>query len=230
MPRRTLLLGLAPLLPGCLCAEPGAAASIALAPLRPVVLELPEGRRVDVPVGATERRPLVLVLTDRSSGPGPGSCDDWFSRFRAASVFVVCDATKELGDGLRETLRELKKAAPAHLGKPPLTVVLDRERPVEAVDLVSAEPAFFATVVFARPADELLSLVWVSTFVTNGGRRLLVPTNSEEVRARVLAASRPAGVVPTFLEPGPRLRDAAVAFATSPDAGSPRSEAGTAPH
>lgn len=194
----------------------------------PAERRLGDGAAVEVPVGATDSRPVLIVLSSDDAGT---TCRSWRGLSQGYG-FVVCPGTGASKDGggpvsdvastekaLRAALHALKRVFGDYISPGPVVVAGLGPGARLALSLVKQEPAYFARVVLDNGAFPEWSSGVATIFARQGGKRaLFVCTHPGCATAAHDAAvlSRRAGVKARSVRPvdgGPDAELSSAAFA-----------------
>jgi hypothetical protein len=145
---------------------------------------------VCLPLGATESRPVVLVVP---SGPSRAVCEALHATTRKFP-FVLCPASSESGGkpgaladlekGLRAALGALKAKFTAHVD-PGSVVLVARGVPAEqSVFIAQQEPSFFRRLILIDGGVENFSAGFTSVFGARHGERVLFVCTDDTCRSR----------------------------------------------
>jgi hypothetical protein len=187
---------------GCRCTETSSTGSSApsaqpLTPLPgPVRLELSakgetgttSSAALNVPVGATRPRPIVMLLAANAER----ECTSVYGAFERR-VFVFCpklelpavDAGRVDRRGpLRALLRELKQKFTAHVASGSVALIGVGKYTEDVLGLVREEPSFFSRVVLVDGGYERFSSAEASLFSSRGGKKLLFVCGTQACRVQ----------------------------------------------
>ena len=180
-----------------------------------------------VPLGATEPRPIVLVVHDAGDQPEP-TCER-FANITAGHPFVLCPALAAIGmpvepppgpvarpDPAPATTRveaELRGALEAlkyRFGRyvaPGSVVLVGIGAGVPAVlEIMQQDPSFFSRVLLVGTDQQQWSSTRAATFATRGGKRVLFACLDPECQkhaARNVLFTERAGAQARYLDPIP---------------------------
>lgn len=151
---------------------------------------------VALPLGATEPRPIVVVLhgaRDRAEW----QCGSFRGVF-GGRVFIVCPRGVQVASEgglyglssfddtaaeLRATLAALKARYGKYVAPSPIVLVGYAEGAAQAADLARQEPKFFARVALVNGNPRALSSTQAKVFGEHGGKRMLFFCTSAECEA-----------------------------------------------
>jgi hypothetical protein len=151
-----------------------------------VSLDVPgtRGARASVPLGATEPRPVVIVLHGKGESAGQ-YCKSW-REISSALPFVLCpELTAEQDDGqveahLRGALRALKDEFAEYVGKGPFMLAGAGSRADVAIKIAQQEPSFFNRLILVEGGYATFSATTGGTYRQRGGQRVLFACASRE--------------------------------------------------
>jgi pimeloyl-ACP methyl ester carboxylesterase len=155
---------------------------------------------VALPLGATEPRPIALVVHGSVDHP------EWqcgaFRGVLGAHVFIVCPRGQphplfagrftlgnldETVSELRESLKALKARYPEHVAKGPVLLVGYAEGAAVAAELLRQEPSFFQRVALVNGNPVAVSPSATSIFSKGGGKRVLFLCTDKICQSRAQA-------------------------------------------
>lgn len=145
---------------------------------------------VCLPLGATESRPVVLVVP---SGPSRAVCEALHATARKFP-FVLCPASQEparkpgaladLQKELRAALAALKAKFTAHVDPGSIVLVARGITAEQSVFIAQQEPSFFRRLILIDGGAENFSAGFTSVFGARHGERVLFVCTDEPCRAR----------------------------------------------
>ena len=155
---------------------------------------------VSVPTGATEPRPIVVVLHGDGGRPEP-HCEIW-RRITGATTFVLCPRGQALPPDpsgqqrytfpdpdrtqaeLRAGLAALKARFGRHVAPGPVVLVGVGSAVVHVCAVMQQDPSFFTRVVLVGGPQHDWSSTQAATFATRGGQRVLFVCLDTQCRKR----------------------------------------------
>ncbi len=170
--------------------KPAGSAPLVLEPLTAEgpIIALPDAR-VSVPLGATQARPILIVL----HGAGESAerqCKIWRG-ISDARPFVLCPelgakrSDQEVETALRGALRELKTKFGEYVAGGSVVLVGFGSSAEHAMAIARQEPAFFARLALIDGGHQSWSATAAGAFAQRGGQRVLFGCSNEPCRAEI---------------------------------------------
>jgi len=213
--------------------RPRGAADGALEPLeaKDARIQLPvegfEPATLVVPLGATDPRPIVLVVHDADDQPEP-TCER-FAAITAGHPFVLCPALAAIGEAaeplaglvahpepapattrveveLRGALEALKYRFGRYVASGAVVLVGIGSGVHPVLEIMQQDPTFFSRVILVGTDQHEWSSTRAATFATRGGKRVLfacLDASCQKYGARNVLFTERAGAQARYLEPTP---------------------------
>lgn len=144
------------------------------------------GAQVFAPVGATDERPVALVLAEETK-----YCERTRAVFQGRAHVICSGAKPEAAEReLKAALRFLKDSYPRHVAPPPVIFIVDPPRAEVGWELMLKEPSFFSNAYLPGLEEKALTSTTLSALHDRGGRNLvleLAQSNRLKLLARVAA-------------------------------------------